>query len=313
MCQNLRNIGYNAIVLDIFLGVPNIKNYIDYFKNYENKKYNVNENPPDIEELKKMRNPKVKGLFGENVLDLCSFADLVFIMLHGSDGENGKIQGTFDLLNIKYTGSGYLGSAIAINKDLTKQILAYNNIKTPKGILINNNNCETNLSFPVVVKPSDGGSSIGISIAYNDSEYQEAIIKALKYNNEVLIEEYIKGREFSVGILNAEVLPVIEIIPKQGFYDYENKYQAGNTVEICPADLSEEETKKLQELTLKTHNALRLNHYSRIDFIRDHYGEFYCLEANTIPGMTETSLLPQEALVAGYSFEKLCEIIINTT
>lgn len=298
----------------MFLGIPNLKGkYQDYFKNYENKKYNVNPNPSDIEQLKKKRNSKIKGFFGENVLDLCSYADLVFIMLHGSDGENGKIQATFDLFNIKYTGTGYLGSAIALNKDLTKQMLVYNNIKTPKGVLINKNNDEIDLNFPVVVKPSDGGSSVGVSIVYNKDEYNQAIKKALKYNGEVLVEEYIKGREFSVGILNNEVLPVIEIIPKKGFYDYENKYQAGNTIEICPANLNKEETKKIQELTLKTHNILKLNHYSRIDFIRDEHGEFYCLEANTIPGMTETSLLPQEALAAGYSFEKLCKMIINTT
>ena len=236
-------------------------------------------------------------------------ADIVFLALHGSIGENGKLQAIFDCMGIKYTESSYEGSILAIDKILTKKILEHDNIKTPKWHLLKNVRKE-NIKFPVVVKPANNGSSIGVSIANNLEEFEVAIIECEKYKDEIIIEEYIKGREFSVGILDKTALPPIEIIPKSGFYDYKNKYQEGKTIEICPPKISQDKIKEMQQIAIKVHNALLLGAYSRIDFILDENGNFNVLEANSLPGMTKTSLLPQEALVTGITYEDLCEKIL---
>jgi len=215
---------------------------------------------------------------------------------------------------IKYTGSGYIGSLLAMDKSLTKKLLINSNIPTAEAIDYNINDSTNNIinkiGFPCVVKPCSCGSSAGVSIVNNETELNDAINLAKKYENRFIIEKYIKGREFSVGVLEGKYLPPIEIIPKTGFYDYKNKYQAGLTDEICPADLSAEETEKLGNLALQVHMALNLGDYSRIDFIFDGK-DFHCLEANTLPGMTPTSLLPQEANAAGITYEELCNKIIN--
>ena len=219
------------------------------------------------------------------------------------------------LCGIKYTGTGYSGSLLAMDKSLTKKLLINTDIPTAEAINFNVNSSNiarvsSEIGFPCVVKPCSCGSSAGVSIANNEIELQEAINLAGKYENEFIIEKYIKGREFSVGVLEGKYLPPIEIIPKMGFYDYKNKYQAGLTTEICPADLSVEETRILGNLALKVHSTLRLRSYSRMDFIYDGK-EFFCLEANTLPGMTPTSLVPQEAKAAGISYEDLCNKIIE--
>ncbi len=305
--------GYNAILLDVFLGYEGVINdYQGLFNNFKINKHEVNEIPPTIEEIKNKRDSNIKGLFGENVLELCKYADKVFIALHGADGENGKVQATFDLLDIKYTGSGPLGSALAMNKKIAKQIMKDSDIKTPKEEIVTKENITLTLDYPVVVKPLEGGSSIGVSIVNNENEFREKVNEILNFENEVLVEEYIKGREFSVGVLGDKALPPIEIIPKQGFYDYKNKYQKELTIEICPADLSEQETETIKNFALKTHKALLLETYSRIDFILDDKGIFYCLEANSLPGMTPLSLFPQEAKEVGINFNDLCERLLLT-
>jgi D-alanine-D-alanine ligase len=162
----------------------------------------------------------------------------------------------------------------------------------------------------VIVKPISGGSSIGVTKAETPEELRSAIDGALRYEDEILVEEFIEGREFSCGILGDTALPIVEIIPNEGFYDYEHKYQAGITKEVCPAQLDEENTKKIQQIALKVHKALGLNVYSRVDFILGKDGGIYCLEANTLPGMTPTSLIPQEAKAVGISYEALCQQII---
>lgn len=247
---------------------------------------------------------------GNNVIEACRKADIVFLALHGGIGENGSIQALFDIYNIKYTGSSFLGSAVAMNKEISKKIMIASNIKTPKWIIINkNSNLEHfNLKFPCILKPIDSGSSIGVKILYNKKELLKTI---LEHNENVLIEEYIKGREFSIGILDNNTLPVIEIIPKVGFYDYENKYIKGRADEICPAVIKDKIRKKMQEIALKVHTELKLSNYSRIDFILDKKSNIYCLEANTLPGMTETSLLPKEAMAENIDFNSLCEIILS--
>jgi len=203
-----------------------------------------------------------------------------------------------------------------MDKGLTKSILMNTNVKTAKSVLFNVNNDDLNKicnelgTQNIVVKPCSCGSSAGVTIVRTKEELENAIQFARKYGENLLIEEYIEGREFSVGILEGECLPPIEIIPKQGFYDYKNKYQAGLTEEICPANLSEEETKEIGEAALEVHTALKLEDYSRIDFMYDGK-KFHCLEANTLPGMTPTSLLPQEALAVGITYEQLCNKIVE--
>ena len=164
--------------------------------------------------------------------------------------------------------------------------------------------------FPCIVKACCGGSSVGVCIARDENEYEAAKEEAFQYDNEVVIEQFITGREFSVGVMDGEALPVIEIAPKQGFYDYKNKYQAGSTVETCPAELTEEQTGRMQGIAEDVFRALRLKNYARMDFMMDSDGNMYCLEANTLPGMTPMSLLPQEAAAIGISYEQLCEKIL---
>jgi D-alanine-D-alanine ligase len=201
-----------------------------------------------------------------------------------------------------------------MDKDLTKKLIKNEGYVTADWILYNTNSndlsiIKNKIGFPCVVKPLSNGSSIGVSIVSNESDLIQALTFASKYESIVLIEKKIEGREFSVGILKGESLPVIEIIPKSGFYDYKNKYQNGLTVEECPASLSKELTMRVQIIALNIHNLLRLGSYSRIDFILAEDNEFYCLEANTLPGMTPNSLIPQEALAYGISYDKLCEMI----
>jgi D-alanine-D-alanine ligase len=309
--------GHQVLLWDVFKKIELKDSYEDlFYKSSQGQRfsYTVPENEPDLEAIKREYG-NWDALIGENVDKICKYADLVFIALHGSIGENGQLQALFDILGIKYTGTGYFGSFLAMNKDVSKRMMVANDIKTPEWIVINcsEENIPAAIEYPCVVKPSNCGSSIGVTIVNNDSEFHKALDFARAYADTVLIEEYIAGREFSVGILGDEALPVIEIIPKTGFYDYKNKYQAGLTEEICPARLSPQLTERIQEIALRVHKVLKLGYYSRIDFIMDNNNEFYCLEANTLPGMTPTSLLPQEALAIGISYNELCERIVKAS
>lgn len=295
--------GHSVLLLDLYKGIKDDEMHLLFSNEKRNYDFTIDEEIPEL--TKK----NTKNLIGRNVIKICKMADIVFLALHGSIGENGKLQAIFDCMGIKYTGSSYEGSILAMDKILTKKILEHDNIKTPKWHLLKNVRKE-NMKFPVVVKPANNGSSIGVSIANNLEEFEVAIIECEKYKDEIIIEEYIKGREFSVGILDKTALPPIEIIPKAGFYDYKNKYQEGKTIEICPPKISQDKIKEMQQIAIKVHNALLLGAYSRIDFILDENGNFNVLEANSLPGMTKTSLLPQEALVAGITYEDLCEKIL---
>ena len=294
---------HSVLLLDLYKGIEDNEMHLLFSNEKRNYDFTIDEEIPEL--TKK----NTKNLIGRNVIKICKMADIVFLALHGSIGENGKLQAIFDCMGIKYTGSSYEGSILAMDKILKKKILGNDNIKTPKWHLLKNVRKE-NIKFPVVVKPANNGSSIGVSIANNLEEFEVAIIEYEKYKDEIIIEEYIKGREFSVGILDKTALPPIEIIPKAGFYDYKNKYQEGKTIEICPPKISQDKIKEMQQIAIKVHNALLLGAYSRIDFILDENGNFNVLEANSLPGMTKTSLLPQEALVAGITYEDLCEKIL---
>lgn len=318
----LRENGHQVILLDVFMGYSNkeedLTGIFDRAEAVSVKVAAIPETAPDLEKVKAQRKDQSDNFFGPNVIELCRMADIVFMALHGENGENGKIQAAFDLFGIRYTGTGYLGSALAMNKGMAKQLFLENGIPTPRGTSLKRGEdaakIETcGIHFPCVVKPCSGGSSIGVSIVHDKAEYEQALKEAFRWENELVIEEYVKGREFSVGVIDFQALPIIEIAPVEGFYDYRNKYKAGSTVETCPAELSEQITKEMQGYAEKVAEVLGLNTYSRTDFLLDAEDHIFCLEANTLPGMTPTSLLPQEAKVTGVDFNQLCEKLIESS
>ena len=252
-----------------------------------------------------------KGFFGDNVLALCLKADIVFMGLHGSNGEDGKVQATFDLLGIRYTGTDYLSSAISMSKELAKKVLVPEGIPMPKGVTLHKGHKIEYVPFPCVVKPCCGGSSVGVSIAHNEKEFEDALDEAFSYEDTVLVEEFVDGREFSVAVLDGKALPVIEIEPLEGFYDYKNKYKAGSTKETCPANIPEDIASQMQFWAEKCCQAAGVTTYARVDELLDKNNNIFCLEINTLPGMTDTSLIPQEAAVVGISYDELTEKIIE--
>ncbi len=306
--------GHEVALIDVYEGIDCKKEDIPslFIKN-GSYTYSVSETEPDLEAIKR-KNGCREELIGPNVLDICRYGDVAFMALHGAMGEDGHLQATFDNYNIKYTGSGCIGCMLAMDKDISKRMFGYSGVLTPRWVLFdvksgNAAEIEDKIGYPCVIKPCSCGSSVGVSIVNSREELDAALAAAAKYENSILAEEMISGREFTVGVLDGRALPAIEIIPTEGFYDYKNKYQAGRTVEICPAPISEEEGKRLANEAIKAHRALRLGDYSRIDFIMDKKGDFYCLEANALPGMTPTSLLPQEAKAVGIEYAELCEIL----
>ncbi len=309
--------GHEVLLLDLYKGLDYHGGLDELYANSRTKRYqySVPQHEPDLEKLIK-ETGNGTSLIGKNVIEICKSADVVFLALHGSIGENGQLQAVFDCFGICYTGTGYTGSLLAMDKAISKELMRYNGIPTPDWITLDLekdslDNLLENIELPCVIKPCSCGSSIGVSIVNDKYELDRAIDYAKKYETRLLIEKVIEGREFSVGILEGKALPVIEIIPKVGFYDYRNKYQPGLTEEICPARISTALTERLQEAAEKVHKILRLGDYSRIDFMADKDNNIYCLEANTLPGMTPTSLLPQEAKVIGLSYNQLCERIVQ--
>jgi len=315
VCKALRSKSHNAILLDVYFGKENVD-----MANAFPAQYDVDAEADYIKSFNDQVDA-VKGkrdFFGPNVIELCKAADIVFMALHGENGENGKVQAAFDLFGIKYTGTGYLSSAICMDKGLAKIMMDHKHVPTPRGVVLQKKNHKKNLSaytmkFPVVVKPCCGGSSVGVSIVDNQEDYEQALKEAFAYEDEIVVEDYIKGREFSVGVINGKALPIIEVAPISGFYNYENKYKAGSTIETCPANLPEHITKKMQEYAEMGAKALNLDSYGRLDFLMTENEDLYCLEANTLPGMTPTSLLPQEAAVLGMDFPTLCEELIRVS
>ena len=240
--------------------------------------------------------------------------DFVFIALHGGKGENGVIQGLLDSLNIPYNGSGVLASSLGMEKSLTKQLAKSYGIQTPDWKIFTDINESKNYiptDFPVVVKPSADGSTIGLSFVRNQAEIAEAVELADKYNGNIIIENYIEGRELTVTIIGQKVFPIVEIIPKHKFYDYECKYQKGMSDYICPAELPKKLTNNIQNIALEVFNILQCSVYARADFILDKINNPWFLEINTLPGMTATSLVPKSAMVAGVSYNNLVQMIIN--
>lgn len=310
VARALREKGHKVVLVDLYYGYSG--SYDDpaelFEREQEDVAYSVKEETPDIEKILAQGDG---SRIGKNVLEICKAADISFLALHGEDGENGKLQATMDMHGIQYTGSGYLGSAIAMNKEVTKIMLRSSGIPVPEGVVLSKGEY-AEVGFPCVVKPCSGGSSVGTSMVGSKSEYAAALELAFKYEDHVLVERFIKGRELTVGVMGGKAMPVIEIIPKAGWYDYKNKYQAGLTEEICPAPISAEDTERVQRLAERVHTALMIDVYCRADFLMDNdSGELYCLEANTLPGMTPTSLIPQMGREQGLDFGEVCEKIIK--
>ena len=271
----------------------------------------VGTEPPSLEALSKF----AEGAFLPNLLAMkeISGADVVFLALHGGKGEDGTIQALLDMANIRYTGSGHLSSALAMDKDLSKKLFRAEDVKTADWMMapVQIEEVEGILGLPVVVKPSKQGSTVGLSVVKKREDLMPAIEEANRYDDEVMIERFVPGRELTVGVLGDIALPVGEIIAKHEIYDYECKYTPGMATEEFPAKLSPEATEMVQQQALAAFRALKLRGYASIDFRLTTEGEFYCLEANTLPGMTELSLIPQGAAAMGIDFPELCERIVK--
>ena len=312
----LRRRGHKVLMLDVYEGAVMSENPYDMFTSAHTDSFTVSEDVPDLDAIK-AASGQGDALIGKNVIELCHIADVVFIALHGAMGENGQLQATLDNFGIRYTGSGYVGSLLAMDKDISKKMFADAGVVTPPWIYCSVKEYDVDkiierVGLPCVVKPASGGSSVGVSLVDTRDELIQAFSAASAYEENVIVEKKIEGREFTCGILGERVLPPVEIIPKQGFYDYKNKYQKDATTEICPAPITDSELAAISEATKRAFSALRLSGYSRFDFIMDADGVFWCLEANTLPGMTPTSLFPQEAAAVGISYDELCEIIAMT-
>ncbi|MBO7449087.1 MAG: D-alanine--D-alanine ligase [Clostridiales bacterium] len=311
--------GHQVAVIDLYEGIENGVELDSLFREGTGDlfSYEIPETEPDLEALIASFGGR-RAWVGPRVIEICKIADSVFLGLHGSYGENGQLQAVLDSNDIAYTGSGYLGCALAMDKDISKAIIASRGIKTAKWFVkpaedITLEEVKKEIGIPCVVKPIGCGSSCGVSIVKTDDEFNKAISYAASYKQEVIIEAFITGREITVGVVNEKALPIIEIIPHEGFYDYKNKYQAGLTDHICPAKFTEEQTKRAQGLAVEIFRALRMKAYGRIDMIYDEKADdFWFIEANNLPGMTNTSLVPDAAKVAGISYEDLCDRIARS-
>jgi D-alanine-D-alanine ligase len=303
--QALRGRGHKVIALDPARGV------ISDAEERELSAGKVGAKPPTLESLSKF----AEGTFLPNLTSMKEIkdAEVVFLGLHGGQGEDGTIQALLDMARVKYTGSGHLASALAMDKDLSKKLFRAAEVNTADWLMApaTIEQVEGMLGMPVVVKPSKEGSTVGLTLVKKREDLLAAIREASKYDDEVMIERFVPGRELTVGVLGTVALPVGEIIAKHEIYDYECKYTAGMATEEFPAKLSPEATGRVQQQALAAFKALKLGGCARIDFRLTTEGEFYCLEANTLPGMTELSLIPQGAAAMGISFPELCERIVK--
>ena len=316
ICRALRRRGHRAVLVDMFLGLESYTGKIeDIFDAPDGlcADHSVSSDAPDLEAVRRSRRDQSPSMLGQGVLQVCAMADLVFLALHGSCGEDGRIQATLDLLGVPYTGSNYVSSGMAMDKAITKRFMDAEGIRTAPWHDVR----YTEEDIPALVEKLEtpcavkivNGSSIGVELPDTKEELAGALRRMLQYGDHVVVEKKIKGREIQVAVLGDAYLPAVEIIPKNAYFDYESKYQKGGAVEICPAPITDDEWKQVGQAALKLHKALGLSVYSRTDFILDEEGRAWCLEVNTLPGMTPTSLVPQEAAAAGMDYDTLCEKI----
>ena len=318
VCRALREKGHQAIFVDMFMGLENYHGSLENIFDAPDgllEKVAIEETAPDLKAVRAARQDKSPSLLGKDVLKVCAMADAVFLAMHGANGEDGRIQATLDLVGVPYTGSGYLGSAMAMDKAVTKRMMDSLGIRTAPWVDVHYTKDDSprltqELMVPCAVKMVNGGSSIGMALPDTREELEKALYDLLPYGGHVVVEKKIKGREIQIAVLGDTYLPAVEIIPKGEYFDYVCKYQKGGAQEICPAPISDEEWRQVGEMALKLHQGLGLAVYSRSDFLLDAEGKAWCLEINTLPGMTPTSLVPQEAAQVGLSYADLCEKIV---
>lgn len=319
VCRALRENGHQAILVDLFLGLEEVP--ADLKTLFEASDglcpdAKIEIQAPDLEAVRRSRKDQSARLFGPHVLDLCQLADIVFLGLHGQDGEDGRVQAALDLFGVPYTGGGYLASGMAMDKAVSKQLMDAAGIPTPKWRLLRYgaedvDRLAEELPVPCVIKTTTGGSSLGVFLPEDRSALREALVKVRSFNGEVLLEERVYGREMTVGVLGDRALPAVEILPSEKEFDYVAKYQNGGARELCPAPITESQQREMGELALKLHRTLGLEVYSRTDFILDEAGHPWCLEVNSLPGMTPNSLVPKEARAVGMTYNQLCEEIVQ--
>ena len=322
VCRALRSLGHKAIFVDMFFGLENYSGALEEaFDSADGfcGDVSIEHTAPDISAVVASRKMKSNSRIGKNVLEICRLADCVFLGFHGADGEDGKIQAALDLLGVPYTGSGPLGSAMAMDKTTAKKIMTFAGIPTPAFQEFDfaaetAEEVRKSVSVPCVVKVVNGGSSIGVYICDTDAQLDAALTECASLGSRVIVEDKIVGREFTVPVLDKKALSPIEIIPPDGSsFDYVAKYQSGaeGAREICPADITAKEDKLLRDLALRFHKAMGLSVYSRTDFILDKSGKAWCLEVNTLPGMTPNSLIPRAAKLEGLDYAALCGRIVE--
>lgn len=324
ICRTLREKEHQAFLLDVFFGLPydagKLEEVFDLPDGGLGIADGIKTTAPDLKALRKQRPDQSDCLLGPNVIELCKMADITFMGLHGSIGEDGKLQALFEVLGIRYTGPNSIGCTLSMNKLVSKQIFKMSGVPTPRGTSLTTQTKDIPLEelgyyLPLVLKPCSSGSSLGVFIVHTEEEYKEAVHQSFDVNHEeeVVVEPYIKGQEFACGILAGKALPLVEIVPKDGLFDYANKYQAGGAQELCPPQsISEELQEKMMKAGEAAFAALRMDVYARADFIVDETdGEIYCFEVNALPGMTPASLYPKAANVYGLNFGDLCERIIE--
>ena len=320
ICRALRSLGHRAVLIDMFMGLENwdgvpedIFDVPDGLCTQEE----ITVQAPDLAAVRASRRDQSGNLFGPGVLEVCKRADVVFLGLHGECGEDGRVQAAFDLLGIPYTGSGHLGSGMAMNKAVAKQVMEGAGVPTlPWRELVYREEdiprLVGELPLPAAVKVINGGSSLGLALPETREELEAALREMLGHGGHIIVERKVKGRDLTVGVLGDQYLPAVEMIARGGsYFDYAAKYQAGRSLEVCPAPITPEQQEFLGGLALKLHRALGLRAYSRSDFILDEKGRVWCLEINTLPGMTPGSLLPKEAAAVGLSYPELCQRILD--
>jgi D-alanine-D-alanine ligase len=319
VCRALRGNGHRAILVDLFLGLEQVPADLETLFDAADglcPSAEIRTTAPDLDAVRRQRKDQGPSHIGPHVLDICAASDMVFLGLHGQDGEDGRIQATLDLLGIPYTGAGYLASGMAMDKAVAKRMMDAAGIPTPKWQLLRYGpgDVETlaeELPMPCVVKTTGGGSSLGVYLPEDRAALKTALMEVLRYGGEVLAEERIFGRDLTVGVLGDRWLPAVEIVPAVKEFDYTAKYQAGGAQEICPAPITEDQQREMGELALKLHRTLGLAAYSRTDFILDEAGRPWCLEVNSLPGLTAASLVPKEAAAVGMTYPQLCEEIVR--
>ncbi len=319
ICKALRGLGHRAVVIDMFFGLEGWDGKPEDIFDWEGSSGSgaIQAAAPDLEQIRRARADQSANLIGPGVLEACAAADAVFLGLHGECGEDGRIQAVFDLMGIPYTGSGHLASGMAMNKAVTKQIMEQSGILTaPWRELVYSREdiprLTEDLPLPCAVKTINGGSSLGVALPDTREELETALREMLQYGGHVIVEKKMKGRDITVGILGDQYLPAVEMIPEPGaYFDYTAKYQEGRSLEVCPAPITEEQWRTAGEAALRLHRALGLRVYSRADFVLDEDGRMWCLEINSLPGMTPASLLPKEAAAIGMTYPELCQEILN--